>query len=486
MGAIDEHTYARAHQGEADPGGGDPYIGHTFDDRYEIRSKIGEGSQARVYLARHVLIDRLVAVKFLLPVLATDKSLVARFLNEGRAAGALGHPNIVESLDMGFAPDGAPYLVLELLQGRTLAEEIVLCRTLAPSRAAYVGSQIASALAAAHAREIVHRDLKPANVLLVERSGRPDHVKVLDFGISKFNAGGSRVTTIKGQTLGTPGFMAPEQIEDPVNIDTRADVYGLGATLYDMLSGAPPFAEIGFPKILRLIVEEEPRRLGEMRPDLPVGLVAIVERAMSKSPADRFQTMAEFEDALLGFAEEPARSRVPEPLPAHRSVGPLVSMGPVRGERSEVLGSPEPVVVPRRSRRKRTVALVAVLLLLAGLALLLAGRRAALETNSPRPVARPEQRHELVSAAPQLGEGRDEARATASAATKAEPAPSATLPAGEPHEHASSSRSSGKSVRTAAVAANSRSATGPAQDPLNCNPPFYYEGKKKLFKPGCI
>src|SRR4051794_26519167 len=118
MGAIDENI-GRARAGEADPAGDDPYVGHTFDDRYEIRSKIGEGSQARVYLARHVLIDRPVAVKFLLPVLATDKSLVARFLNEGRAAGALGHPNIVESLDMGFAPDGAPYLVLELLQGRT-------------------------------------------------------------------------------------------------------------------------------------------------------------------------------------------------------------------------------------------------------------------------------------------------------------------------------------------------------------------------------
>src|SRR5262249_29406822 len=150
--------------------------------------------------------DRQVAVKFLLPVLATDRSLVGRFLNEGRAAGSLGHPNIVESLDMGFAPDGAPYLVLELLKGRTLADEIVATGPLEPGRAAYIGPQIASAVSAAHARGIVHRDLKPANVLLIERNGRPDHVKVLDFGISKFTATGSRVTTITGQPLGTPGF----------------------------------------------------------------------------------------------------------------------------------------------------------------------------------------------------------------------------------------------------------------------------------------
>jgi serine/threonine protein kinase len=485
MGAIDEHTYARMHQAAAVAGGDDPYIGHTFDDRYEILSKIGEGSQARVYLGRHVLIDRLVAVKCLLPVLAADKSLVARFLNEGRAAGALGHANIVESIDMGFAPDGAPYLVLERLQGRTLAEEIAVCRRLVPSRAAYIGSQIASALSAAHARDIVHRDLKPANVLLVERSGRPDHVKVLDFGISKFNAGGSRVTTIKGQTLGTPGFMAPEQIEDPVNIDTRADVYGLGATLYDMLCGTPPFAEIGFPKILRLIVEEEPRRLSEMRPDLPVGLVEIVERAMSKSPAHRFQTMAEFEDALLGFAEEPARSRAPEALPIHRGFGTLPAMGGPRSGRSESPSSSEPR--PPRSRRKQGIALAALLLFLGCLAVLFGSRARTLEGNSSRPVARPELRQAApIAQKPPPNAGRED-RATEAPAAAPEAVPGAAARAVEPREHPSSSRSSWKPAMCAApVAVSSRSLPGPLQDSTSCNPPFYYEGKKKLFKPGCI
>jgi serine/threonine protein kinase len=485
MGAIDEHTYARMHQAAAVAGGDDPYIGRTFDGRYEILSKMGEGSQARVYLGRHVLIDRLVAVKCLLPVLAADSGLVARFLNEGRAAGALGHANIVESIDMGFAPDGAPYLVLERLQGRTLAEEITVCRRLAPSRAAYIGSQIASALSAAHARDIVHRDLKPANVLLVERSGRPDHVKVLDFGISKFNAGGSRVTTIKGQTLGTPGFMAPEQIEDPLNIDIRADVYGLGATLYDMLCGTPPFAEIGFPKILRLIVEEEPRSLSEMRPELPVGLVEIVERAMSKSPADRFQTMAEFEDALLGFAEEPARSRAPEALPIHRGFATLPAIDVPRSGRADPRSSSQPG--PRRSRRKQGIALAVLLLFLGCLAVMFGSRGGTPEVNPSRAVARPEWRQpEPIAEEPPRKAGRED-RTTDAPAAAPEAAPGASARAVEARERSSSSRSPWKApVRAAAVTMSSRSLPGPAQDATSCNPPFFYDGKKKLFKPGCI
>ena len=483
MAVTHENPYSSRPSGSEPPDASDPYVGHTFGERYVILAKIGEGSQARVYLARHALIDRLVAVKFLLPVLAADKNLVARFLNEGRAAGALGHPNIVESLDMGFAPDSAPYLVLELLRGRTLADEIVLSRALRPSRAAYIGSQIASALAAAHAREIVHRDLKPANVLLVERSGRPDHVKVLDFGISKFNAGGSRVTTIKGQTLGTPGFMAPEQVEDPLNIDGRADVYGLGATLYDMLCGVPPFAEVGFPKILRLIVEEEPRRLAEMRPDLPVGLVEIVERAMSKSPADRYQTMEELEDALLGFAEEPVRSRAPEPLNVQEVRAALSTAAAPRSERAEPPAPSESVEPSRRSRSKRKLAILGLLLSFGVLALLVAWLGGALDAKpsarAPRarePQAEVQVPHLQVN---QVGP------AAAPASGEPKVVPGATASAGG-HDRPSPGRNAGRAEARTTRVAISRPAPGPTEEPANCSPPFYYEGRKKLYKPGCI
>jgi serine/threonine-protein kinase len=455
----------------------DPYIGRRFGDRYEILSKIGEGSQARVYLARHIMIDRPVAVKFLLPVLATDRSLVGRFLNEGRAAGSLGHPNIVESLDLGFAPDGAPYLVLELLEGRTLADEIVAAGPLDPARAAYIGAQIASAVSAAHARGIVHRDLKPANVLLIERNGRRDHVKVLDFGISKFTATGSRVTTITGQPLGTPGFMAPEQIEDPQNTDIRADVYGLGATLYDMLCGVPPFAEFGFPKVLRLIVEEEPRRITEIRQGLPRGLVDIVEQAMKKLPADRFQTMEEFEHELHAFAEEPSRrgleSRRGGPRPMHAA--PASVPPPAPPPRPAASRAPEP---PEQPKRRRKLALVALLAgsALALVLLLVALRRGETEAPAgPKPdvtVAR-----QPIAPAP---------RGESPPATTGSPQEPEAVPAPVAGKPSSTARVHERGAVHVALKPGAHPEAAPATAPVNCSPPFYYEGKKKLFKAGCI
>ena len=285
--------------------GDDPYIGAIFAQRYRLLSKIGQGSQARIYLARHLIIRRQVAVKVLLPAFAGDKTVVDRFLNEGRAAGTLGHPNIVESLDMGRAPDGSPFLVLELLEGKTLADEMALIGPFLVGRAAYIAVQVASAIAAANARKIIHRDLKPENVFLIDRGAKPDHVKVLDFGISKFV--GTRVTTLKGQFLGTPDYMAPEQIKTPETVDVRADVYAVGGMMYAMLAGEAPFANIEFPRVLQSIVEDAPRRIADLRPQLPQELVAVIERAMAKDPAARYQTMAELEDALHPFALEPRK-----------------------------------------------------------------------------------------------------------------------------------------------------------------------------------
>jgi serine/threonine protein kinase len=477
MTAVEDHDPTRP----SDRPEADPYIGRKFGGRYDVLSKIGEGSQARVYVARHVMIDRLVAVKFLLPMLATDRSLVGRFLNEGRAAGSLGHPNIVECLDMGFAPDGAPYLVLELLKGRSLAEEIVQGGPFSASRAAYVGSQIASAVAAAHSRGVVHRDLKPANVLLVERNGRPDHVKVLDFGISKFNAVGSRVTTITGQPLGTPGFMAPEQIEDPQSTDARADVYGLGATLYDMLSGAPPFADVGFPKVLRVIVEEEPPKLGVLRPDLPRTLVSIVERAMNKVPAERFQNMEDLEIALLAFAEEPRRRRTTEslrgaalPAPLSHRLSPIPSQVPSRPRGS--------IAEPPRARTAIALAILGgVLLLFAGFGaalLFLRGRapveRAKLEATGVSPPDRKVAREE-----PRAVTTPSPAEPTA---LRSDPAKDATTRE-EPSTRSTRTRAASAVIGKPPARVDPRA--GNAEAP-NCNPPFYYEGKKKLFKAGCV
>lgn len=270
---------------------------------------MGEGAQARIYAATHLIIKRPVAVKILRRF--SDDLVVSRFMNEGRAAGSIGHPNIVESLDMGFATDGAPYLVMELLHGKTLADEIVKQERIGVGRAAHIGQQIASALAAAHAQGIVHRDLKSENVFLVQRDGRPDHVKVIDFGISKFvDSRLSQADVGKAQVVGTADFMPPEQVTDPLNIDERVDVYALGVILYDMLAGVPPFAdEKDMADVFQAIVHKQPKSIRSIRSDVSAEFAGIVARAMHKDPAERFQSMLDLEAALTAFAVEPNAPR---------------------------------------------------------------------------------------------------------------------------------------------------------------------------------
>jgi serine/threonine-protein kinase len=215
---------------------------------------------------------------------------------------------------MGYAPDGVPFLVFELLDGINLSHEIARLGGLEVGRAAYVGVQIAAALNAAHAREIIHRDLKPENVFLIREGTRPDHVKVVDFGISKF----TRKDHVDRQTqagviLGTPDYMAPEQVLDVANVDARTDIYALGTILYTALAGRPPFDGQPFPHILHVIVADPPPALGSLRPEVPAEFVAVIARAMAKDREHRYATMSELAAALEPFVVEPpaARERVP-------------------------------------------------------------------------------------------------------------------------------------------------------------------------------
>ncbi len=285
--------------------GGDALIGKLVADRYRVVKKLAEGAQASVYVAKHTLIKRLVALKVLSAAIAADRDLVRRFLDEGQVAGTMGHPNIVESLDMGVIEDGRPFLVLEHLEGTTVADELHRRGALDVGRAAYIGMQIASALGAAHARGIVHRDMKPENVFLIDRDGRRDHVKVLDFGISKLESrkeGSARAALV----VGTPDYMAPEQVTDPASVDARADVFALGAMLYEMLSGRLPLDAAENEDVLEVVVRRTPAPLGRICPHLPPQILATVERAMHKDRAKRTQTIAEVRAALELFAVAPS------------------------------------------------------------------------------------------------------------------------------------------------------------------------------------
>jgi tRNA A-37 threonylcarbamoyl transferase component Bud32 len=286
--------------------------GDIVEGRYRIIKTLGEGGMGTVFLAEHALIKRRVAIKVLHPELATDANVIERFMNEARAAGTLGHPNIVESTDMGFTHNHVPYIVFEYLEGTLLTDEIYRVGGLSVRRTVRICGQIASALHAAHHAGVVHRDLKSDNVFLTDKDDASDHVKVLDFGISRFMETEDRQ---KGLVMGTPEFMAPEQITDPDNVDGRADIYALGVIMYEMLTARRPFSNEEDPRqLLHRIVHEEPPPL--MRPEVPHGLAEIIlERMMAKRPSDRYQSMIDVEGALETFMTRGDGT----PLPIRRS-----------------------------------------------------------------------------------------------------------------------------------------------------------------------
>ncbi|MDB4954494.1 MAG: serine/threonine protein kinase [Myxococcales bacterium] len=290
--------------------------GDVVEGRYRIIKTLGQGGMGTVFLAEHALIKRRVAIKILHPELASDANVVERFMNEARAAGTLGHPNIVESTDMGFTTNHVPYIVFEYLEGTLLTDEIYRVGGLPVRRAVRIAEQIASALLAAHNASIVHRDLKSDNVFLTDKDDALDHVKVLDFGISRFMKLEDRQ---KNTIMGTPEFMAPEQITSPDSVDKRADIYALGVILYEMLTARRPFSNEDDPRaLMHRIVNEAPPPL--MRPEVPDGLSRLIMgKLLAKRPADRFQTMNDVEAALDAFVTRgdgtPVPRRRTQPIP---------------------------------------------------------------------------------------------------------------------------------------------------------------------------
>jgi eukaryotic-like serine/threonine-protein kinase len=300
-------------------------VGEVVEGRYKIIRPIADGGMGTVFLAEHWLIKRRVAMKILHAELVDDPTMVRRFMNEALAAGTLGHPNIVESTDMGFTKGDVPYIVFEYLEGTVLADEIMRLGEMPVDRAVWIAFQIASALHAAHEAGIIHRDLKTDNIFLTHKAGQPDHVKVLDFGISRFLAASDK-TAMGGNLLGTPEFMAPEQVLTPDAIDRRVDIYALGIVLYEMLTGSVPFAlpRRGgeFPSVeeahalLDRIINEKVQPI--RRADVPVGLAEMIEdKLLAKNPKRRYQTMKEVQSALEALGRI-----LPQPIPMAEAVPP--------------------------------------------------------------------------------------------------------------------------------------------------------------------
>jgi eukaryotic-like serine/threonine-protein kinase len=261
-------------------------IGSVLVGRYRIDELLGSGGMGSVYRAEHVHMRKAVAIKVLHREMTYMPEVVARFEREAVAAGRIDHPNVAAATDFGRLADGAFYLVLEYVEGRSLRALMKERGKLEAPEALHVARQIAEALGAAHAAGIVHRDLKPENVMLVEREGDPTFVKVLDFGIAKVSledTGNQPALTQVGSVFGTPEYMSPEQASG-VAVDSRSDLYTVGLLLYEMLSGSSPFADDDLVVVLTRQMTMDPPPLPE---SVPPGAVALVMSLLAKDPDQR-------------------------------------------------------------------------------------------------------------------------------------------------------------------------------------------------------
>lgn len=281
----------------------DPLIGATVQDRYRVVRKLGEGGMGRVYEAEHLLVKRRVAVKCLHGQYASRPDVLQRFLREAQAASTIGNEHIVDVLDMGRMPDGAPFMAMEFLAGKDLGEAIACDGAFTVGRISRIIQQVCAAVQAAHDKGIVHRDLKPENIFLVRRGEDRDYVKVLDFGIAKFlhDAGGD-LRTGTGVMIGTATFMAPEQMEGAKDVDHRADLYALGVILFAGLASRVPFQSESIARLAYDVCMIPAPDVRTFRPDVPADLAAIVAKLLEKSREDRIQTARELAAAIVPFS----------------------------------------------------------------------------------------------------------------------------------------------------------------------------------------
>ncbi|MBA3392012.1 MAG: serine/threonine protein kinase [Deltaproteobacteria bacterium] len=278
-------------------------MGIVLADKYRVVRQIGRGGMGIVYEAEHVTLGKRVAIKLMLEKYADDTEAIARFQREALAASRIGNPHIIDVSDIGTAPDGRSFVVMELLLGSPLSHVIETAGPLPPWRAVHIMRQVLRAVGAAHAKGIVHRDLKPDNIFIVNQDDHHDFVKLLDFGISKVLDLDEQVAftklTTTGVVMGTPLYMAPEQAMGHT-IERYADIYACGVILYEMLAGRPPFEGATYAVLVAKLLTADPPLLSDVRPGLPGALVRAVHMALEKDPKDRVQSAEKFAAMLPG------------------------------------------------------------------------------------------------------------------------------------------------------------------------------------------
>jgi len=369
-------------------------VGSVVADSYRLMRLIGEGGMGAVYEAEHLRVPRRFAVKILKPEIAANRDMFDRFRREAEIASASGHEHIVEVIDFNVLPDGAPYMVLELLDGETLAQRIHRRGRLTLDETARLIDSVASALHAVHAKGIVHRDLKPQNLFLIRRSKRDDFLKVLDFGISKVVHEASLVTQ-EGQVLGTPNYMAPEQLAGfNDSVDARTDVFALGAIAWECLAGRVAFQGPSVPAVTYQICHGAVPSLRALLPDVPPEIEVVIARALEKRQIDRWPGALAFRDAFLRACGKtpsnppPRESQIVLQSGDHRdAIGPTIASGATVADPAAATLAAQSAdltaVVPKRSPLKPIAILIAIVAVGGGVLLLRS------KNEQPRPAPTP-------------------------------------------------------------------------------------------------
>lgn len=280
----------------------DVYPGQTLAGKFRIERVLGRGGMGVVVSATHIQLDEKVALKFLLPEALKNQEAVRRFEREARAAVKIKSEHVARVTDVGTLETGAPYMVMEYLNGMDLGDYLEETGPLPYEEAIGYLLQASEAIAEAHSIGIVHRDLKPANLFRIIRSDGTPSIKVLDFGISKVTTGSEASMTQTSSMMGSPYYMSPEQMTSAKNVDHRADVWALGIILHELLTGKVPYEGETIPEICVQVLQNPPPRLTELREGAPIELEIAVERALAKNREERFGDVAEFAAALAPFS----------------------------------------------------------------------------------------------------------------------------------------------------------------------------------------
>jgi serine/threonine protein kinase len=342
-------------------------VGETIDD-CEILGVLGRGGMGEVFRCRHPKLG-IVAVKTLHASLAQQEAFAERFAREAQASARIGSARIARVYDAGVHAGSVPYIVMEHLEGETLSARLTRCRTLQPDEIFFIVTQLLEGLAAAHDAGIVHRDLKPANVFIVRRSDGSEEVKLLDFGISKFE--GQAALTAAGLLLGTPQYMAPETVRGAKNAEARSDLYSVGVIMFRAISGETPYQGSAFHELVMRLLTEEARDLADLVPNIDPELVRIVRKALRRTCHARFKDAREFAYALRVWNDGRAPSI---PRKKHAQHVSSLPPPPVVVDQTVVLEDEQLTVdwsPPQKSRHRVLLAALPMVLIAVAMATLL-------------------------------------------------------------------------------------------------------------------